>query len=66
MIIPEKRNFSSWTKVLNWIEKNNEGMDDAAEENFHNPYETLNLQNGSEVERQFFHLIEDKIFDRYF
>ena len=41
-------------------------MDDAAEENFHNPYETLNLQNGSEVERQFFHLIEDKIFDRYF
>ena len=41
-------------------------MDDAAEDNFHNPYETLNLQNGSEVERQFFHLIEDKIFDRYF
>ena len=62
---PEKRNFSSWTKVLNWIEKNNEGMDDAGEENFHNPYETLNIQNGSAVERQFFHLIEDKIFDRY-
>ena len=41
-------------------------MDDAAEENFHNPYETLNIQNGSAVERQFFHLIEDKIFDRYF